>query len=89
MLKSFALGIVVTAAALVTPAAAENLQVGVLTCDVSKGTSFFVTQKQSMRCTFKHTDGTVERYGGRISVDAPDAGGTRFTVWLRFEPLGH
>lgn len=31
----------------------------------------------------------VERYGGRISVDAPDAGGTRFTVWLRFEPLGH
>ena len=31
----------------------------------------------------------VERYGGRISVETPEAGGTRFTVWLRFEPLGH
>ena len=52
MLKSFAFGAMVAMAALVTPAAAENLQVGVLRCDVSKGTSLFVTQKQSMRRTF-------------------------------------
>lgn len=31
----------------------------------------------------------VERYGGRISVESPATGGTRFSVWLRFEPLGH
>ncbi|MDP3137450.1 MAG: cache domain-containing protein, partial [Burkholderiaceae bacterium] len=29
----------------------------------------------------------VERYGGRISVDSQPARGTRFAVWLRFEPL--
>ena len=29
----------------------------------------------------------VERYGGRISVDSAPGRGTRFAVWLRFEPL--
>lgn len=29
----------------------------------------------------------VERYGGRITVDSHLGQGTRFTVWLRFEPL--
>ena len=29
----------------------------------------------------------VERYGGRITVDSLPGRGTRFAVWLRFEPL--
>nr|MBL8410202.1 cache domain-containing protein [Dechloromonas sp.] len=29
----------------------------------------------------------VERYGGRISVDSTPGKGTRFAVWMRFEPL--
>ena len=29
----------------------------------------------------------VERYGGRITVDSLAGRGTRFAVWLRFEPL--
>lgn len=47
--------------------------------------------------TTKKLDGTglglwvsqslVERYGGRITVDSAIPHGTRFAVWLRFEPL--
>jgi signal transduction histidine kinase len=29
----------------------------------------------------------VERYGGRITVDSQIGRGSRFSVWLRFEPL--
>lgn len=29
----------------------------------------------------------VERYGGRITVDSAPGEGSRFTAWLRFEPL--
>jgi len=29
----------------------------------------------------------VERYGGRITADSESGRGSRFTVWLRFEPL--
>ena len=29
----------------------------------------------------------VERYGGRITVESPAGMGSRFVVWLRFEPL--
>lgn len=88
MIKSFAFGAMVAMVAMVAPAAAENLQVGVLQCDVSKGTSLFVEQKQSMRCTFKHTDGTVERYGGRIKEYGISLGnpGPAHLVWAVFSP---
>lgn len=88
MMKSIAFGAVASVLALVTPAAADNLQVGVLKCDVSKGTSFFVEQKQSMRCSFKHTDGTVENYGGRIKEYGLSLGnpGPAHLVWGVFAP---
>jgi signal transduction histidine kinase len=47
--------------------------------------------------TAKKPDGTglglwvslslVERYGGRITVESNAGHGSRFIVWLRFEPL--
>lgn len=88
MRNSIALAALAAMMALATPAAAQNLQVGVLTCDVSKGTSLFVEQKQSMRCTFKHTDGSVERYGGRIKEYGLSLGnpGPAHLVWAVFSP---
>jgi len=90
MVKSFALAAAAAAlAAIATPAFAQsNLQVGVLQCDVSKGVSLFVEQKQSMRCVFKHTDGTTERYGGRIKEYGLSLGnpGPAHLVWGVFAP---
>lgn len=82
------LGAAVAACVLATPAFAENLQVGVLQCDVSKGTSLFVEQKQSMRCEFKRTDGTVEKYRGRIKEYGLSLGnpGPAHLVWGVFAP---
>lgn len=89
MIKSFAMGAAAAAVlALATPASADNLQVGVLQCDVSKGTSLFVEQKQSMRCVFKRTDGTTESYGGRIKEYGLSLGnpGPAHLVWGVFAP---
>lgn len=89
MMKTFALAAVASVLALATPASAQNqLQVGVLQCDVSKGTSLFVEQKQSMRCVFKRTDGTTERYGGRIKEYGLSLGnpGPAHLVWGVFAP---
>ena len=88
MMKSFALAAGLTVAAFIAPAAAENLQVGVLQCDVAKGTSFYVEQKQTMRCVFKHTDGTTEIYRGRIKEYGLSLGnpGPAHLVWGVFSP---
>lgn len=89
MIKSYTLASAfIGVAALATPACADNLQVGVLQCDVSKGVSLFVEQKQSMRCVFKRTDGTTERYGGRIKEYGLSLGnpGPAHLVWGVFAP---
>lgn len=89
MIKSFTIAAAVTGLAVfATPASADNLQVGVLQCDVSKGVSLFVEQKQSMRCVFKRTDGTTERYGGRIKEYGLSLGnpGPAHLVWSVFAP---
>lgn len=88
MMKSLALAGGLTIAAFIAPAAADSLQVGVLQCDVAKGTSLFVEQKQTMRCVFKHTDGTTENYRGRIKEYGLSLGnpGAAHLVWGVFSP---
>jgi Protein of unknown function (DUF992) len=88
MFKSITLAAALSVSAFIVPAAASNLQVGVLQCDVSKGTSLFVEQKQSMRCVFKRTDGTTENYRGRIKEYGLSLGnpGPAHLVWGVFAP---
>lgn len=50
----------------VTGPAIAKTQVGLLECDTSIGIGEILTRKQTMTCTFKRNDGTVEKYTGTI-----------------------
>ncbi|HQU78348.1 MAG TPA: cache domain-containing protein [Azonexus sp.] len=60
-----------------TPAECERLFKPFYTARKPDGTGLGLWVSQSL----------VERYGGRISVDSEAGKGSRFSVWLRFEPL--
>ncbi len=53
--------------AVVTPAAAQSVKVGTLSCDVSRGVGMILVQKQALLCTFR-PDGAApeEKYTGQI-----------------------
>ena len=60
-----------------TPAERERLFKPFYTARKPDGTGLGLWVSQSL----------VERYGGRITVDSEAGKGSRFNVWLRFEPL--
>jgi signal transduction histidine kinase len=60
-----------------TPAERERLFKPFYTARKPDGTGLGLWVSQSL----------VERYGGRITVDSDAGKGSRFSVWLRFEPL--
>lgn len=60
-----------------TPAERERLFKPFYTARKPDGTGLGLWVSQSL----------VERYGGRITVDSEAGKGSRFSVWLRFEPL--
>lgn len=71
--------IFVTGALVLTSFAANaqhNTQVGILSCDVSKGIGLFVVEKQTLACTFVPTKGgapdaytgSIDQYGVTLGV---------------------
>ena len=44
----------------------SNTQIGMLKCDTSIGIGEILVRKQTMTCTFTHTDGKTEKYAGTI-----------------------
>ncbi|PSJ65814.1 DUF992 domain-containing protein [Kumtagia ephedrae] len=44
----------------------SNTQIGLLKCDTSIGIGQILVRKQTMACTFTHTNGQVEKYTGTI-----------------------
>ncbi len=47
--------------------AAESVQIGTLSCDVSKGIGMFVVEKQTMSCVFRQTSGSdTDKYTGSL-----------------------
>jgi hypothetical protein len=43
-----------------------KVQIGLLKCDTSIGIGEILVRKQTMTCTFTHTDGKTEKYHGTI-----------------------
>jgi hypothetical protein len=67
LLSRASLALLTLAALSAVPALAQSgSQVGVLSCDVSRGIGLFVVQKQTLSCTFRQDGGMEERYTGSI-----------------------
>ena len=72
----------------VGPAAASQLQVGVLNCTVSGGTGFIIGSSKNLNCTFKKAGGGRDRYAGTIRKFGIDIGSTNqsYISWAVFAP---
>jgi hypothetical protein len=81
------------AAALTTPAFADEkrTKLGVLECEVEGGVGLLLGSSKAVACSFKHANGTVERYTGKSSKVGLDIGvtGKSYLSWLVFTPIGN
>lgn len=70
--------------------AAERTKLGTLSCTVEGGIGLLVGSSKKTTCQFKHADGTLEKYSGKISKLGIDIGvtGESFLKWVVFTPLG-
>ena len=69
-----ALGLAVGASVLETPAQAQGVQVGSLTCNVASGFGFIFGSSRAMYCTFAPPGGPVQHYSGSIDRFGVDIG---------------
>jgi hypothetical protein len=69
-----ALGLAAGALALDTPAQAQGLQVGVLTCNVASGFGFIFGSSRAVNCTFSPKGGPPQHYVGAINKFGVDIG---------------
>lgn len=75
------------AVAVATPAAAQDIKAGVLTCDVSAGLGFIIGSKKQVACAFSpEGPGRREDYDGSITKFGLDLGVTTggVMVWAVF-----
>ena len=83
----------VLALSLVTPVVASEhkTRLGVLSCDVEGGVGLLLGSSKAVSCSFKHADGSVEKYAGRSSKIGLDVGitGTTHLKWVVFTPVGN
>jgi len=71
-----------------TPARADYIKVGVLTCTVGGGVGLIITSRKSLTCTFAPEHRRAERYGGTLTIVGVDLGVTRgaVIVWAVLAP---
>jgi hypothetical protein len=69
-----ALGVVTGGLTLGTPAQAQDVRVGVMTCDVASGFGYISGSSRDLQCTFMPASGPAEHYAGTISKFGVDVG---------------
>ena len=69
-----ALGLVTGGLALGTPAQAQDVRAGVMTCDVASGFGYILGSSRDVNCTFSTPAGRPEHYAGTISKFGVDIG---------------
>ncbi|HZB38208.1 MAG TPA: DUF992 domain-containing protein [Beijerinckiaceae bacterium] len=71
-------------------AQAQNVQVGVLQCDVSGGVGLIIASQKELICNFRNSRGEYEVYTGAIRKFGLDVGATvgGQMVWSVFAPSG-
>ena len=83
-----ALGLVAGGVALGTPARAQDVRVGMMTCDVAGGFGYVLGSSRDLQCTFSPAQGPAEHYAGRISKFGVDIGYVKnaVMVWTVLAP---
>jgi hypothetical protein len=69
-----ALGLVTGSLALGTPAQAQDVRVGVMTCDTASGFGYVLGSSRDLQCTFSPAAGRPEHYAGTFSKFGVDIG---------------
>jgi hypothetical protein len=89
--KSMVAGAAALAGFLATGAAqAQNVQVGLLQCDVSGGVGLIIASQKELICNFRNSRGEYEVYTGAIRKFGLDIGATAGgqMAWSVFAPSG-
>ena len=83
-----ALGLVAGGVALGTPARAQDVRVGMMTCDVAGGFGYVLGSSRDLQCTFSPAQGPAEHYSGTISKFGVDIGYVQnaVMVWTVLAP---
>jgi hypothetical protein len=83
-----ALGLVAGASALETPAQAQGVKAGVLTCNVAGGFGFIFGSSRSVNCTFSAGSAPPQHYVGAINKFGVDIGYVQgaVMVWAVLAP---
>jgi hypothetical protein len=83
-----AIGLVAGAAAPVTPAQAQGVRAGVLTCNVSSGFGFIFGSSRSVNCTLSGGGGPPQHYVGAVNKFGVDIGYVQgaVMVWAVLAP---
>jgi hypothetical protein len=83
-----ALGLVAGGLTLGTQAHAQDIRVGVMTCDLASGFGYVLGSSRDLRCTFTRAAGPSEHYIGTLSKFGVDVGYTQnaVIVWTVVAP---